>query len=809
MLAWPINSTPTGYDTLDGMIQAIPSYCLLLVALIASCLIFVRLRRLLDLCGKGLDEARVLHGPDIDSHHTLRSGADQQHSTTTRRRKASSGGRGQQEPALDLSKRNPIDRRYRGNRILKSLSFRPRRPDTDHDIALSPISRKELKLKPTGERKAHIQPTNSVDWLAHLPETHRPEAQHLYRGFSKSVASQLMERTNERGRSEISRQFPRLPTARKGGVDEPLESWREIGNMADDWDDLTQWEEEGIHDADGIDNANDVDDADSQQESDEESMGSIVKDLKTLSLDQAKRIGVPNVRHDLRRPRLRGGGDGLDSGPRHSNPSTTSESVGEEEQENVGSRIEDLAEPSEIFDYDTLLGLSRYPSEARPPFMASVSDLDSQRDVGGESPDPSFPTVYPGEFIRGADPLRSRPGNNEAGGGSQFHTARSAVYVSREVSRECDEILSHLDATYQHMDIARQKLSELVHRSSKTDIPLLRHIVVSNNELLTRQTELANLKTYVRNLRNSVEPPNGQLVDEVLGFMDEEERGYVFGDDDDFADDEAPGHCQAPIQPQRSWGWRPMPKAVRPRVGSVIGSNRGRGITVNRGRPHIASSLLVAVQGSPSTSFETEQLGQMLGNERPTASMGEGSPSSSAREFQRAMSQNPDETYSNRIGSSDSASQPGAASNCFADARSRNRRPLNHIGRLCPLQAVEEPESEPLETSRRPCYSHRDLSHGSTNGMRPGRKRPGYSRPRPRQRQRQRDSNSPARARRIPTPRATRWRDSYSINGRMADARMSRSRRRMSKRRSGGGGGPWPWPGPGGPIPDPVAPPYA
>lgn len=71
------------------------------------------------------------------------------------------------------------------------------------------------------------------------------------------------------------------------------------------------------------------------------------------------------------------------------------------------------------------------------------------------------------------------------------------------------------------------------------------------------------------------------------------------------------------------------------------------------------------------------------------------------------------------------------------------------------------------------------------------------------------------RARRIPVAADMVGTDLYDVIARIADETSgmpSVSQRGGGRGRSGGGGGgggPWPWPGPGGPIPDPVAPPYA
>lgn len=790
MLAQSIHSTPTGYDILDAMIEAIPSYYLLAMVLIASCLILVRLRHLLDLCGRNLGDARVLDGPDHNPRHTFRPGTNQQHSTTIKRM-VNSGGRGHQHPTVHVSESGPIDRRHRGSQFQKSLPFRPRLPDAHQNRALPTASRRAPETKPSRQKNAHVQPTRSLDWLAHLPETHRLEAQHLYRSLPNSVARQLIERTNEGGHSEMSRQYPRLPAV-NGGEGELLDSWREIGNMADDWDDLTRWEA-GDGGGDG--------DAESEQESDEEFMGSIARDLKTLSLDLAKHIVGANVQHGLRRACLRGGGNGLDARAPRPNSNTTSGSGGEEEEEIFGLGIEDLSDPSDIFDYDTLLGLSRYPSEARPPLLASVSGVDLQQDLRRGFGGPSPLTVRQDEVIEDADPSVHLSPINEVGGGSSFNTSRSAVLFSREVSEEYDDMLHDLDATYQHIDMARRKLLELVHRAGRTEGPLLRQIIVSNNELQARQMELAKLKTYERNLRNSVQAPNRELVDELLGFIEEGELSQRFDEDWEFADDESDDYQHILTLPQRPWGWRPKPKATRPRNRSWGVSHRGIGKVRSRGRPHNASGLSGPAQVSSSTSFENAQPGQMLGNQRPTTSMGEGSSSSSAREFQQVTSQNHDGTYVNHIASHDRASQQGPASSHFAWARSHYWRPQNRIGRLSPVQEIEEIELRWREASRQPRYCRRGLSHRSANGMKSGMKRPGYSRPKPPLR----DSSSTTRARRVPTSRATLWRNLYPINGRMADELAGR--RRTLKR--SGGGGPWPWPGPGGPIPDPVPPPYA
>lgn len=778
MLARPSPSTPTGYEMLDSMIQAIPGYCFLIAVLAAIYLVWVRLRNLFDLCSRGLDNTRTLHVLQYDPDQTLRPGADWQHLANLET-EVELEGEGQNNLPSYSCESDPVNQGHSGGRWQASLSLRPRLPYTGQNRRFPPTARETPDRSLARQNKARTQPVRFLDPSSHLLEAHRPEARHLYGRLPDSVVSQLRERTNERGRAEISRQYQSLNTRRGDGARESLHSWREIGNMTDDWEDVTRWG---------------ASDGDSEQESNDEAVGSILGDMKSLGLSVAGLVGGANVRHRLRHQgHLRGGG-----GSRLEPTTTPSQGLNipsdfyDEDDDDGGVRIEDSPFHFDL-DYDTGIESSSHSSESRPSLLVSDSDVDLQRGLRRIFPDPSPLSVRQNEVIEDADPSIIFSPDNGATGRSSPNTAQRAVFFSNEISEECDDIVQDLDATYQHIALARRKLYELLRRANEADRPFLRQIIVSNNELQTREMELANLKEYVVRLRSSVGTPNMELVDEVLDFVEVEERGQR-PHEQGYMGDETGDDQYMPTQPRRPWGWRPKLKAPRPRNSSRKVNNKGRG------RPYRGSGLSRPDQARSSAPFDDPQPSQVPVNQGLSTTLEGVYSSGGTREVHRARTQNTGQTHIGHDASRNAPSLPEPERGYASRGRSRYRHPRNLVGRLSTIQELDEREPSQPATSRRPRY--RQLGrHSGASGRRLGMKRPEQPRTNPLP-----NIRSPPRARRVPVSSDRIWMDSYDANGRPTE---EPSTAQPVSGRSGRGGGPWPWPGPGGPIPDPVAPPYA
>jgi hypothetical protein len=777
-LARPVPSTSPGYEMLDKMIQTIPAYFFLVAVLSAIYLIWAKLRNLLDLCSRELDSRRVLQVLEYDHDQIFQPGANRQHLPNLET-EVDSEVEGQRNLAPPSSESDPVNQRHNGGQWQKSLPFRPRLPITEQSRQFSPTARETQDRRLSRQNRARIKNTRYLDLASHLPEAHRPEARHLYGRLPDSAVSQLRQRTNERARAEISRQYQSRNTRRSDSAGEPLDTWREVGNMTDDWEDLTR--------------PGDSDD-ESEQESNDESLGSIVGDMKSLGLSMAGLVGGANTRHRLRhRAHLRGGG-GSNLEPKiPSQRLKIPRDSYDEEDEDVDVGIEDSPFHFEV-DYNTGIGLSRHPSESRPSLVASDSDVDLQRGLRRVFPDPSPLTARPNEVIEDADPSIIFSPDNGAAARSSLNPAQRAVFFSNEISDECDDIVQDLDATYQHIALARRKLLELLRRADEADRPFLRQIIVSNNELQTREMELANLKEYVMSLRSSVGPPNEELVDEVLDFIEVEERGQRSYEDGYTADDETAGYPYVPTQPRRPWGWRPKVKAPRPRNHSRKVNNRCRG------RQHRGSGLSRSAQAHSSASFDNAQPSQAPASQGLSQTPEGLYSSGGTREVQQASPQSTGQTQLNHSAPRDGPSQREPERYYASRARSPYHPPRNLIGRLSTIEELEEPESPRRAAFRRPRY-RRGGRHSGANGRKPGMRRQEHPRTKPLP-----DARSLPRARRIPISGAIAWMDIYDANGRITDELAVPQ---PVSRSSDGGSGPWPWPGPGGPIPDPVAPPYA
>lgn len=737
-------------DWLDVLVQTLPAFCLSITFLIAIFLFRARVRVLHDLCGRGLGGRRDLNPTEVNSHHADRSGAFQQASESSRTR-AKPRSRERQNHAPNPSHKEFVRRQPSGEQWERSLPFRPRGPSSEQDRHFPPYRRALPEKSIFQGTEAQSQNTSFPDLSSRLHELHRSEADNFYGSLSSSGICGLRTQASGQSRAEIPRRFLGVNTEpSEDGVWRTLDTSRATGDMEEGWDNS-----EGCQ----------TSDEDPEHEDFDGALASMIGNMRSLGVAAGECLEGANVRHTLRRrarrAHLRGGG-GDDFEPsgsaQNSNIRSCSDDEGDEDDDQEeGSCIEDPPFQYDAYEDAATVGLSRYPADQPPPPRALAPNDERRRRPRPRATHPDGPllTVRQNEIIEDADPSisLSQPDQVLAVGASRgssvLQPAPPTVIFSAEVAEECDDILGDLDATYGHIALAQRKLNELLQRAGATERPLLRQIILSHNELYTREMELATLKTYVARMRATVEAPNEGLFDEILDFI-EVEDGRRTGSRDAAGSETVVGQYIPPTPSRRPWGWKPK----------------------LRGHHHYHR------QRKPS---KKEKDGKDNRQHRPS-------------DLSR-----PGETSGD-----DGITQPSPARPCYRQPLGLDRHD-NLIQELDGTQIFPRPTSPRRQPRRRRGpHSHQSSNERGSETQRSRDQRSATPGP---------NTLSCIRARRIPIAADMVGVDLYDVITRMADegsGTPSVSQRHGDRgRSSGGGGGPWPWPGPGGPIPDPVAPPYA
>lgn len=744
----------TGCDWLDVLVRTLPAFCLLITFLIAVLFLRVRVRELHDLCGRDLGGRRVLCPPEVNIYHADRSRGFQQPS------RVNTDSKEQQNSASRPSEKESVRRKPSGVQWERSLPFRPRAPSSKQATHFHP-SKRALPVRSTFKgTEAQSQNISFPDLSSYFPESHRSEADDLYGNLPSSTIRGLRMQTS----AEIPRQFLGASTEPSGdGAWETLDTLRAVSDRKEGGDDSG-----GSH----------TSDEDLEHEDFDGTFASMVGTMRASGVAAAERSGGPNdVRHALRRRARRahlrgGGGDDFDpSGAAHiSNIKSCSDDEGVVGEDEEGVCIEDPPFQYDPYEDDATVGLSRHPGDQLRPTRGSAPSDELGRRLRPRAAHPDVPllTVHQNEIIEDADPSISIsqrdqvPAVGASWGSPLLQSAQPpTVLFSAEVAEECDDILGDLDATYGHIALAQRKLNELLQRAGVTERPLLRQIILSHNELHTREMELATLKTYVARMRATVDAPNEGLLDEILDFIEVEDDRRTRSRRDDgghaaaAGNETVVGQSIPPAPSRRPWGWKPNLKAHH---------HHDR-----RRKPSIEEE---------KDNKEDRQY----------------RPSDLSRPGQTSRDEGP--------------SQPSPARPYYRQPEELERKG-DQIQELDGTQIIPRPtNSRRHPRRRRGSYSsHRSSSseRGSETDRSHGR-RTAIQGP---------NMLSWIRARRIPVAADMVGTDLYDVIARIADETSgmpSVSQRGGGRGRSGGGGGgggPWPWPGPGGPIPDPVAPPYA
>lgn len=621
-------------DRLEMLIGTVLPAILLIavvVVVVVVCIIRASIRRLLDLCSRGLDDGRISdpwedrtnqpHRPaantDFEEQLSIvsQSGIDE---AVTRQERVR-----EWQQSFPLRSRSGLVSEMQGRRFhpyerhasVQSAS----RGEKVREYNTSPLGSSSRRPKPQHREvedsstrsaskgvKEHNQNTHLPDLLGHLPESHRPEANQLYGGLRISMADRLMKQARKR-RSEIPAQSQRVTAERNDEEEEPLDSWREIGIMTDGWEDFQ---------------APDTSDEESAQEELDESRRPRVQLMRALNVACVDRLEQASTQPTLRRrapPQARrrgtgrddshckdpqedfnvvhlrgGGGDDFESRGLRNDFTIRNydhDEADEDEDSDENLYIQDLSGQFEPFDNDDTLGLQRYPTNPRTPVTSSDREDALQTRTRAVIEGPSPLDAHRREIIEDADPATRTSGPEEVSTPESstpdpIRPGRTRKVFSADVADECDDIMGDLDAAYQHLELVRRKFSQLLQRANTTEKPLLRHIILSTNELQAREAEHTNLREYVARMSVTAKAPDDELFAYVLDYIEQEDhRMDVRGHPSASATRAAVRLPNRPPRPTRSWGWRPKARATRRRT-------RSRNVEDSvEGRRYVPSSL--------------------------------------------------------------------------------------------------------------------------------------------------------------------------------------------------------------------------
>ncbi|KAK5065116.1 hypothetical protein LTR84_000952 [Exophiala bonariae] len=546
--------TTEEFSWVESLFRVVPPAFLLIAVILVVFSIRASVRKMLELCGKGLEDGRLLSPDEDHNGQALQplSNADFE-----------------EQLSIASSSDNYVARQERVRQWQQSFPLRSRSRLTSElqDKRYHPFKRRRSTSKGRMKREQHI----SLPALP--PQPLKPQRQDTenspIRRASKGIKAPFVIKQARKRSVEKSEQFQATNIARNGNEEEPLDSWREIIVM-DDWKDFQGPEL-----------------PDKESENEELSLNrrpriDLMKSLDVSGVDQSEDTSSP--------PRLRGPipkAYGRDNGEDDFYYSDVEQAINvvrlrgggrddytayEDDEEEDESDDEGLATPFDPYANDEALKLSRYPAR-RPTDLRTASTVSNQEDAlqeriravfrGRSSLDinrnESIEDADPSISISRPEPVPTAPGPSRNTQTSS--TPRRKVY-SVEIAEEYDDIVADLDAMYSHLALCRRKFNQVLRQANKTDKPMLRHIILSNNELQTRETELATLREYVVNRGASLAAPNAELFAAVEGYIEREDRRLRLRDI--ACDSEEGGHppYSAPRW-AKPWGWTPPARSVR------------------------------------------------------------------------------------------------------------------------------------------------------------------------------------------------------------------------------------------------------
>lgn len=622
-------------DRLEMLIGTILPAILLIAVVVVVSIIRASIRRLLDLCIRGLDDGRISDPWEVRTNQPHRPAAntDFEEQLSIVSQSGVDEAVTRQQRVREWQKSFPLRSRSGLVPEMQGRRFHPYQRHASVRSASMGKKVQEYNTSPSGSSsrrpkpqyrevedsstrnaskgvKEHNKNTYLPDLLGHLPESHRPEANQLYSGLRISMADRLIKQASKR-RSEIPAQSQRVTVERNDEEEEPLDSWREIGIMTDGWEDFQ---------------APDTSDEESAQEELDESHRPRVQLMRALNVASVDRLEQANTQPTLRRRaspqarrrgtgrddshckdpqedfndvHLRGGGGDDFEGRGLRNDFTLRhydhDKADEDEDSDEDLYIQGLSDQLDPFDNDDTGGLQRYPTNPRTSSTSSDREDALQTRTRAVFGGPLPLDAHRSEIIEDADRATSMSGPEEmsAPGSSTpdpIRPGRTRKVFSGEVADECNDIMGDLDSAYQHLELVRRKFSQLLQRANTTDKPLLRHIILSNNELQAREAEHTNLREYVARMSVTAKAPDDELFAYVLDHIEQEDRRMNVRDHVS-----ASAHGAAvrlpnrPPRPTRSWGWRPKARATRRRT-------RSRNVEDSvEGRRYVPSGLSQAV----------------------------------------------------------------------------------------------------------------------------------------------------------------------------------------------------------------------